>query len=466
MFSSTIKSLGRTTAFRLTLLYAVLFIFSVSLLFAIAYFLLSSSLERNDHQVIENKINEYVLMENNNGIEGLLQELRLENSHNQLIGFLVRIANPDYRTVFATMPREWKGVDPEQIPLGLHQSGQWLRYERPGDDDWLDITGRRLSNGYFLQVGTDSGVREDLLERFLGISAAIGIPVLVMGLAGGLFVASRALRPLKDLIQTIKNVDLGKMDVRVPPSHTGDELDELTALFNSMLAKIQALIQGMRETLDNVGHDLRTPATRLRGTVELALQSDNDEHSLREALMDCAEESERISTMLNTLMDVSEAEAGVMQLDRREVDLTRIVSEVVELYEYVAEEKAIFIEIPQQQKLLAYVDQNRIRQALANILDNAVKYSPDHGRIWIEAEQNDREFLIHIRDNGIGIHESEIPRIFDRLFRGDKSRSLRGLGLGLSMVRAIIEAHGGHVLVDSKPGQGTKFMVCLPKEAK
>jgi len=465
MFSSTLKRLGRTTAFRLTILYAVFFIFSVSLLFAIAYFLLSSSLKQKDHQIIENKINEYVLMESNNGIEELLQELQLENSHNQLIGFFVRVADPGHRTVFATMPRQWNGVDPEQVPLGLHTSGQWVSCERPGDDDRLEITGRRLSNGQFLQVGTDSGVREDLLEHFLGISAAIGIPVLVLGLGGGLFVAFRALRPLKDLIQTIKNVDLGKMDARVPPSHTGDELDELTALFNSMLARIQALIQGMRETLDNVAHDLRTPATRLRGTVELALQSGSDEHSLREALMDCAEESERISTMLNTLMDVSEAEAGVMQLTRREVDLTRIISEVVELYEYVAEEKAISIKIPQQQKLLASVDQNRIRQALANILDNAVKYTPEHGRIWIEAEENDREFLIHIRDNGIGIHESEIPRIFDRLYRGDKSRSLRGLGLGLSMVRAIIEAHDGHILVDSKPGQGTKFTVCLPKTA-
>jgi heavy metal sensor kinase len=447
------------------MLYAVFFIFSVSLLFSIAYFLLSSSLKRRDHQVIEHKISEYTLMERNNGIKALLHELRIEDTHNELIGFFVRVVHPGHQTVFVTMPREWKGVNPGQVPLGLHKNGQWVRYEKPGDDDQLEITGRRLSNGYFLQVGADSEVREDLLERFLDISAVIGLPVLVLGLAGGLFVSFRALRPLKDLIQTIKNVDMGQMDARVPPSQTGDELDELTALFNGMLAKIQALIQGMRETLDNVAHDLRTPATRLRGTVELALETGIDVQTLREALMDCAEESERISTVLNTLMDLSEVEAGMMQLERKEVDLAEIISQVVELYEYVAEEKAISIEVSHQQKMFAHVDHNRIRQALANILDNAVKYTPEKGQIRVETGQTDREFLIHIQDNGIGIHGSELPRIFDRLFRGDKSRSQRGLGLGLSIVRAFIEAHNGRILVDSHPGRGTRFTVCLPKDA-
>jgi signal transduction histidine kinase len=152
-------------------------------------------------------------------------------------------------------------------------------------------------------------------------------------------------------MNTVHSIDIGKMHARVPATHTGDELEELGILFNGMLEKIKALINGMRASLDNVAHDLRTPITRLQGIAEMALQSEQSEETLREALMDCAEESERILTMVNTLMDISEAETRVMRLHKERVNLATLIENVVELYDYVAEDKGIVVHIGRTEEL-------------------------------------------------------------------------------------------------------------------
>ncbi|MGH7790880.1 MAG: sensor histidine kinase, partial [Thermodesulfobacteriota bacterium] len=237
---------------------------------------------------------------------------------------------------------------------------------------------------------------------------------------------------------------------------------ELISLFNMMLEKIESLMNGMRNVLDNVAHDLRTPMTRLRGTAEMALQTDEGAGVLREALGDCIEESERILIMLNTLMDVSEAETGAMKLEEEEMNVAPLIEDVVELYSYVAEEKGVSVHTGFPKELYIKGDRNWIRQVLANLLDNAIKYTPSGGRIDIEAFRREQEVAITVKDTGVGISPEELDKIWERLYRGDKSRSQRGLGLGLSLVKAIVGAHRGYVDVSSKPGVGSVFTVYLP----
>jgi signal transduction histidine kinase len=210
-----------------------------------------------------------------------------------------------------------------------------------------------------------------------------------------------------------------------------------------------------------VAHDLRTPMTRVRGIAETALAS-NDPAALQEALADILEESDRVVEMLNTLMDISEAETGTMALRLETMNLADLIRQTVELYEDMADERGVRIETRVADELPVPVDRNRMRQVLANILDNAVKYTPAGGRIEITASRDGDDAVITVADTGIGIPADELPLIWDRLYRGDKSRTARGLGLGLTLVKAIVEAHHGHVNVRSTPGEGTRFELRLP----
>jgi signal transduction histidine kinase len=248
----------------------------------------------------------------------------------------------------------------------------------------------------------------------------------------------------------------------VPAREHGDALDELGVQVNAMLDRIESLIGGMRGALDNVAHDLRTPMMRLRGIAETALQSGDDPAALREALADCLEESERVVAMLNTLMDISEAETGTMRLRRERVNLTELVAQAVELYEDVAEDSQVTIDNQASGDLWVEVDRTRMRRVLANLLDNALKYTPPGGRVTLATRATEDAVIFTVRDTGIGIPAEELPRIWERLYRGDKSRSARGLGLGLSLVKAIVEAHGGVVTVESEPERGSTFALRLP----
>jgi signal transduction histidine kinase len=203
----------------------------------------------------------------------------------------------------------------------------------------------------------------------------------------------------------------------------------------------------------------------LRGTAELALQGGAESATAREALADCVEESERVLKMLNTLMDITEAESGMMKLQRERVDLCQLVLEVVELYEYVAEERKVTIQAELKDACAASLDRNRMRQVFANLLDNAIKYTPENGRVTISVQDQPEQVVVSFADSGIGIAPDEQERIWARLYRSDKSRSQRGLGLGLSLVKAMVEAHRGRVAVTSQTGHGSVFTVTIPKEA-
>jgi signal transduction histidine kinase len=449
---------------RLTLWYSTIFILSSLILFIVSYVFLSTYIKDNRDDV-ELKLKEYLSLSQEGGVAAIERAVGDDQEGNQSTLFFVRILGLADEVVFSSRPELW-----ERFDLKPHRDrpieGEWQYFPSKQGGDVLEITYGFLPNGYLLEVGKNIEDRKEILEHFRTTLAGIMIPMILISLAGGAFLAFRALRPIRNLIHTTQSiVDTGRMDARVPIGKTGDELDELSELFNRMLERIEGLIEGMRETLDNVAHDLRTPMTRLRNIAETALQSAPGRELYEETLADCLEESDRVLTLLNTLMDISEAETGTMKLSLVPVNISNLIEDTVGLYEYVAEDKSITLSVNCAKDIGMTADHNRMRQVLANLLDNAIKYTPHGGNIVVDAYQDQEHTVILVKDTGIGILSDEVPKIWDRLYRADKSRSQPGLGLGLSLVKAVVQAHKGRIEVDSEPGVGSVFTLYLPNAA-
>jgi signal transduction histidine kinase len=452
----------RAFRFRLTLWYSIVFTLSCLVLFGVSYAFLSFSLKDN-RKVIKSKLTEYRSVIQSGGIHALENKITGRGASRRN-SFFVRLVDSENTTVFLSNPRLWDGFDFATLQNGSAE-GQWQYLPAGRGGDVLEVTSAYLPDNRVLQVGKNLEDRKEILEHFRDTIMSVTFPMILFGLAGGALLAFRALRPIRDLIQTTHSIiDTERMDARVPLGRSGDELDELVKLFNRMLEKIEGLIKGMREALDNVAHDLRTPMMRLRGIAEMTLQSNPDQKHYQEALADCLEESDRVLTLLNTLMDVSEAETGTMKLNLVSINVSSLIEEIVGLYEHVAEDKGIALSVQCRKDICINADRIRMRQVLANLLDNAIKYTPNGGTVAVDAYQEEKQTIILIKDSGVGIPPEETPRIWDRLHRGDKSRSQRGLGLGLTLVKAVVEAHKGRVEVHSTLGSSSVFTLYLPAD--
>jgi len=421
---------------RLALWYATLFVVGSLAIVLVTYFLTANSLAQRDHQILQSKVGDYAAAYLRGGIRLLANTVEVEQRAAPERLF-VRVVNRGLDAVVLSMPDGW-------------------------DPTTIETASTQLADGTLVQVGKSTEARDALLARFRAALGLVTLLMVVVALTGGWLATRSALFPIRRLTQAIRRViRTGRTDARVPLSGTGDALDELTELFNAMLGKIEGLVDAMRGALDNVSHDLRTPLTRLRGTAEMALAAPPDNERYREALADCVEESDRVLVMLNTLMDISEAESGAMQLRREPLRLADVVARAVDLYRDVADAKGVALFTDVSDDCIVTADGTRLEQVAANLLDNAVKYTPTGGRVDVRARTEGGTAQLVVRDTGPGIPADELPRIFDRLFRGDSSRAERGLGLGLSLVKAIVEAHGGTVTAASELGHGATFTVNL-----
>src|SRR5262249_51305746 len=280
------------------------------------------------HADVHSKLEEYAAQYRAGGLDGLRKEVTLEKKSGKDTPVFVRVWTSQNGPVLLDDPDEWADFDFGRLETAGPITGvRQIRLESRDGQGALDIESTTLEGGLTLQVGKETRQEGALLERFRETFAGFMFPVIVLGIAGGGFLAHRTLRPLRSLVSTIRSISTGRMDARVPSSHTADELDELVVLFNGMLEKIEDLIKGIRGSLDNLAPDLRTPMARLRAAAETPLHSETDLQTCREALADCVEEADTILTMLDTLMDISEAETGTMSLHIEQVTIDALIED-------------------------------------------------------------------------------------------------------------------------------------------
>jgi len=460
--SSRLERLRGALGFRLALWYAVVFVVSSLALTALTYVLLSASLRQRDRELIGTTLARYASAYERGGLPLLNRLITADRVAGRYEPLLVRVIGERAEAVYFSMPRDWR-FDLAQLSSHGQRLGQpgWAEL-RSTDGSMLEVASARLRDGTLFQVGKSNERRADLLERFRETLLVVFLSVAVIAVVGGYTLTVSALRPIRELSQAVTGIlETGRLHARVPVRHSGDALDELSLLFNALLDRIESLLSAMRGSLDNVAHDLRTPMARLRAVAESGLEA-GGEDAAREALAECLEESERVVAMLDILMDISEAETGTLRLQTERTNLADVLRDAVELYADLAEDRGLTLHLEAPQEVCVNGDRNRLRQVAANLLDNAVKYTPSGGRIELLARHEGTEALLVVRDTGPGIAPVDRPRIFDRLYRADRSRSERGLGLGLSLVKAIVEAHRGRVTVESAPGKGSTFTVHLP----
>jgi signal transduction histidine kinase len=461
---TALGKLLRTTAFKLTLVYLGVFVlFAASLL---AYFAL------NTRRLITEQITATV----NGEVNGLSQQYGQGGLRRLVIVVDVRSRRPGSSLYLVTTPSgEGLAGNVGSLEAGVLDRPGWLetnyhRLESPeGTEHRALVRVVQLPGGFHLLVGRDLEERERLFGIIVNAGQWSLALVIVLGLLGGFFVSRRVLSRIDAMTGTAHTIMAGDLSGRLPVAGTGDELDRLADNVNAMLDRIEALMRGLKEVSDNIAHDLKTPLTRLRNRCEQALRAATGEASYRAALESTIAESDDLIRTFDALLMIARAESGQARDNMVEFDASEIARDVGDLYEPVADEKGITLKI--DASIAAPVRGNRelVSQALANLIDNAIKYAGPGGKvngvpaeIVVRAGNDGERITLSVADRGPGIPDADRGRVVERFVRLEQSRSEPGSGLGLSLASAVARLHGGELkLEDNHPGLRTT--IALPR---
>jgi signal transduction histidine kinase len=465
---TALGKLFRTTTFKLTLVY--LTVFALFAAFLLGYFAL------NTRRLITEQITDTVNAE----ITGLSEQYRLGGIRRLVAVVDARARRPGSSLyLVTTFAGESLAGNVTSLPPGTLDNAGWTEtaYRRLDESDSAEHPEHRalarvfqLPGGFRLLVGRDLDERERLYNIVISAGRWSIAIVIILGLVGGLFVTRRVLRRVDAMTETTRTIMQGDLGGRLPVAGTGDELDRLAENLNLMLERIEALMHGLKEVSDNIAHDLKTPLTRLRNRTEQALRSAKKESEYRAALENTIEESDGLIRTFNALLMIARAESGQARENMSEFDAAEIAHDIGELYEPLAEEKGIALKVEAETPAPVKGNRELISQALANLVDNSIKYSEPRNEttngvpaeIVVRALNEGDRILLTVADSGPGIPEADRSRVIERFVRLEQSRSKPGSGLGLSLASAVARLHGGELtLADNNPG--LKSVIALPR---
>ena len=465
MFLKKINSIRHTLAFRLTLWYAGIFMLTSCVAFLFFYFLITSVIRDRTDQDLLGEARTLSSILKVQGMKAVKRRIIFEAQAAGEKKIFFRLLSFSGQAFSSSNMSYWR-----DIGVGKAAVEQLISENRPVFNI-VNLPERKhnirvlytiIGRDIILQLGQSMENHTRFIEVFRKIFVTTMASLFIFAAIIGWFMARRALAGVEAVTRTARQISEGSLKQRVPVKKYQDEIDQLAITFNQMLDRIQTLVTGIREMSDNIAHDLKSPITRIRGISEVTLTTGASDKDYETMAASTIEEGDRLLDMINTMLVISKTEAGVNKLDTQKMDIGAVVRDACELFRSPAEDKDLRLVCDAPGNFSISGDIRLIQRMIANLLDNAIKYTPAGGSIEMTVNIVNDAAAITVKDTGVGISEKDIPRIFERFYRCDPSRSEAGIGLGLSFARAVARAHGGDIKVASTPDQGSTFTVTFP----
>ena len=464
MYLKKIAKFKESLLFRLTVLYAGAFTVLAALGFGFIYYrLYSEAIARMDWELVA-EVSDYAELMADKGFEGVRTKILEDGESEDPEEEFYRLMSDRGEVFVSTDMSAWGDAARLQVLAGAknNPSGHFLKTMSivEGDNRARTITAI-IGPSLFIQIGESLEETDEYLAIFRNLFILLIVTLIIISTAIGWALAKRALGDMEAISKTAEEITSGAYERRVPTDGSLSETRRLAVTINVMLDRIQNLLHTMQQINDNIAHDLRSPLARIRGIAEMSLVKEKPIEEYREMAVSTIEECDALIEMINTMLDITEIEAGVNTAHIEEFDLSILVAGACELFDPIADEKNIILESQLPEQLLFHGDQKRMQRIITNLIENAIKYTPAYGTVVVSAKRDNGTIAIAVEDNGTGISDTDLPYIFKRFYRCDHSRTQGGVGLGLSLVKAYAESMKGIIAVKSYPSRGSVFTICF-----
>lgn len=441
--------------FRVILLYTSIIFFSFLILFFMVYSFFEVYLDGRISEQLVEKAKSYRILYRQEKLEGLLKQINKEVEILNLSEHFFRIYDRN-RGLILSIGDFPSGLEVENF---MKEKTDYYAVKKSNE---FYIVLYKLSSKHLLIVGKSTHSNNRLLNRLQDIFFLSSGIAFFISILGGFILTATITGKLKKISETAKNIS-NSMDLnsRIKITGSGDEIDDLSKVINHLLDRIQILVNTVKETSESIAHDLKTPIARIRSSIENAIMKNNLSKDCTDLLGYVLEETEIINQMIADLLTISKIESGAYSLKIEDFNLSEALRRLCYLFRDYASSKSVEVSCDIQDGITIKADSKLLSRAIANIMDNAIKFNMPGGKVSVSLSREQEGISLQIEDTGVGIPPDKIDKIFEKFYMVDESRSVCGSGLGLSLVKAVVEAHGGEISVKSKEGKGSTFEIKL-----
>ncbi len=464
----------RTVTARITILFMLLFSILALIMYVVVGHGLSkrfiktidAELDVRAHNTYKYVLNNYDKENNTYDLDNIQHHINKVTNKQGVNHLYIVLLDNKQNTILSSDLSVWQGLplhNPELNSLP-DKNKLFKTLDAPNQCPNVRVIYKKTSEGFIVQVGLLIDDYKAMMDNYKKIFFTTATIILLAGGIFGYIIARGAMSGVERVTETATHIGRGDLLRRVPAGREGYEIERLAKAFNEMLERIQGLVGELREVTNNIAHDLRSPVTRMRGIAETTLTGSQNVDDYQEMTGMIIEECDRMVNMINTMLEIAAADSGVDTIEMSQLDLAEVAESACELFMPVAEDAGIDLSVHgTEEPVFIRGNESRLQRVIANLLDNAIKFTAPGGKVDFSVYGNGKHAEIKICDTGSGIHPDDMSHIFERFYRGDRSRSLPGNGLGLSLAKSIVTAHGGSITVDSELGVGSAFIVYIPR---